>query len=350
MRSKKYFFKLILILILNCACCAFAECNLYKEYKRGAALKPGACIGIIAPASYADDTDFQGSIELLRSHGYKIKLAPSSQAVYDGLGGTDRKRAEDLNNFFSDKSVDAILCVRGGYGSARILDRLNYDLIAKNPKPLIGFSDITALHIALHEKSGLATIHAPMLVSFVSPKFDSEYTRESFFNGLKSTEPINNILMPDGKKLESLIAGEAEGVIIGGNLTVLTSLVGTPYELNGKGALLFLEDTGEKPYRIDRMFNQLWQSGLLKRVNGIILGDFVNCDSNNEDAKLYGFTLENVIKHYARLAGKPVIKGVPAGHAKDNMFLPFGVHAIMRANDDGTAELVIDEAALIEKK
>lgn len=313
----------------------------------GEVLKSGDCIGILAPSSYTDGKDFDGSIELLKSQGYRVKLASSSKAMYEHFAGTDRKRADDINKFFSDDEVKAILCVRGGYGSARILGRLDYDMIARHPKPLIGFSDITALHIALGQKAGISTIHGAMLVSFTRPNFDSEYTRTQFFDGLRRADAIGAIELPEGRKLETVIPGRAEGIITGGNLTVLTSLVGTPYELDGRGCLLLLEEVGERPYRIDRMLNQLWQNGLLSRVNGILLGDFVNCDYNDNDPyRIDDFTLEQVLKHYARLSRKPVIKGVPSGHGKYNAFIPFGVHAVMSADEKGNAGIVIDAPAL----
>ena len=312
---------------------------------RGQPLQPGDCIGILASGSYADEKDFQGSVELLKAQGYRVKLAPSAKAMYEHFAGTDRKRAADINAFFQDDEVKAILCVRGGYGSARLLDRLDYKMIARHPKPFIGFSDVTALHIALGERAGISTIHGPMLVSFTRPNFDSDYTRTQFFEGLRRTAPLGEILMPEGQNLETVMPGEAEGIILGGNLTVLTSLVGTPYELNGKGALLLLEEVGERPYRIDRMLNQLWQSGLLNRVNGILLGDFVGCENDNS-SPIEDFTLSQVLTHYARLSHKPVLRGVPAGHASHNLFLPLGVHAVMRAGKDGRGSLEIDTAAL----
>ncbi|MCR4818795.1 MAG: LD-carboxypeptidase [Fretibacterium sp.] len=311
---------------------------------RGQPLRPGDCIGVLASGSYTNDKDFQGSLELLKAQGYRVKLAPSCKAMYEHFAGTDRKRAADINAFFRDDEVKAILCVRGGYGAARILDRLDYKMIARHPKPFIGFSDVTALHIALGEQAGISTMHGPMLVSFTRPNFDSEYTRAQFFDGLRRTIPLGEIPMPEERELETVLPGEAEGIIVGGNLTVLTSLVGTPYELNGKGALLLLEEVGERPYRIDRMMNQLWQSGLLSRVNGILLGDFVGCE-NKGASPIEDFTLEQVLTHYARLSHKPVLRGVPSGHASNNLLLPLGVHAVMRAGKDGKASLVIDTVA-----
>ncbi len=347
MKSMKFVLGSVFAFLLFVLSLCAAGGTVYAEpfsRQRGQALRPGDCIGILASGSYTRDKDFQGSVELLKAQGYRVKLAPSARAMYEHFAGTDRKRAADINAFFQDEEVKAILCVRGGYGAARILDRLDYRMIARHPKPFIGFSDVTALHIALGERAGIATIHGPMLVSFTRPDFDSDYTRAQFFNGLRQTVPMGDIPMPEGRELETVMPGEAEGIIVGGNLTVLTSLVGTPYELNGKGALLLLEEIGEKPYRIDRMLNQLWQSGLLSRVNGILLGDFVGCESKDA-SPIEDFTLSQVLTHYARLSHKPVIRGVPAGHASNNLFLPLGVHAVMKGSEDGKASLVIDTAA-----
>ena len=341
---KKPLFAFLLSALFLCAAGETARATPFSRL-RGQALQSGDCIGLLASSSYTRDKDFQGSLELLKTQGYRVKLAPSATAMYEHFAGTDRKRAADINAFFQDDEVKAILCVRGGYGSARILDRLDYKMIARHPKPFIGFSDVTALHIALGERAGIATIHGPLLVSFTRPNFDSDYTRAQFFDGLRRTAPLGEIPMPEGQELKTVMPGEAEGIIVGGNLTVLTSLVGTPYELNGRGALLLLEEVGERPYRIDRMLNQLWQSGLLSRVNGILLGDFVGCENENA-SPIEDFTLSQVLTHYARLSHKPVLRGVPAGHASNNLFLPLGVHAVMRAEEDGSASLEIGTAAL----
>lgn len=330
--------KVLCVICVMLSLCTAAQA---KNRVRVPPLKPGDCIGILSPGSYTDSKDFAGSVELLKAHGYRVKIAPSATALYEHFAGTDRKRAADVNALFADDEVKAILCVRGGYGSARILDKLDYKTIAAHPKMLIGFSDVTALHAAIGDKCAISTIHGPMLVSFTRPNFDSDYTRTNFFAGLEHAGTHGEIPMPENRKLETVIPGQAEGIITGGNLSVIVSLVGTPYELDGKGSLLLLEEVGERPYRIDRMLNQLWQSGLLRRVNGILLGDFVGCENKDADG-VNDFTLDDVLKHYARLSRKPVIKGVPAGHGKYNAFLPLGVHAAMSANDDGTASLVID--------
>lgn len=346
--------------------------------KKGKALKKGDCIGITAPAYYIKDNDFNQAVMFLRILGYKVKVMKSCTRRYRYFAGSDRQRAKDLNELFADDSVDAILCLRGGYGCARILDYLDYEMIAAHPKLLIGFSDITALHIALMEKCGLSSVHGPMLSSFsdiyshyIAQLFqnksvteqllengdlpwngvidlneasfddtDLSYTVSQFQSGLTSDKPIGDIDLPKGEKLHTLIPGSAKGVIIGGNLTVIASLIGTEYELQGEHALLFIEEVGEKAYRIDRMLQQLYQNGLFDRVDGILIGEMT--DTQDDET----CTVDQVLKEYAHLAGKPCITGVPSGHGENNMFLPFGVMAEMTADKNGSASLTFLESAL----
>ncbi len=200
----------------------------------------------------------------------------------------------------------------------------------------IGYSDITALHTALLQESSLATVHGPMITS-LGPG-SSEYTTQQLLDGLSGKIGTGAIVLPEGRELTTLVPGKAEGVIVGGNLTVLTSLVGTEYELQGDGALLMIEEVGEAPYRIDRMLRQLYESGLFDRINGMILGDFTGCEDER------GRALSDVLEEYALLSGKPVIMGIPTGHGDDRMFLPIGVKAVMTANENGSASLVLEES------
>ena len=303
------------------------------------ALKPGDCIGILGPATLAGDTDFSKAVELLHKLGYRTKMAPSATATWGYFAGTDSQRAADINHFFADDSVQAILCLRGGYGASRVLDRLDYAEIAKHPKLFIGYSDITALHAALTQKSHIVTIHGPMLTSFKAEY--SDYTVQNFAKGLTNTQAPGPVPMPMGQSMQTVVPGKAEGTLIGGNLTIINSLVGTPSAIDGRGKLLFIEEVGDAPYRIDRALQQLWQSGLLQQVNGIVYSEFHDC---TDDVAPGDFTLDEILAYYGRLAGVPVMKGLPVGHAPDNYFLPLGTHAVMNAGKDGNAELILDEA------
>lgn len=308
------------------------------SFIKGKALQPGDCIGVTAPGFFIQDDDFGESIKILEEAGYRVKLAPSCTSHEGYLAGSDQIRAKDINDLFADDEVDAILCLRGGYGSVRVLGRLNYDMIAAHPKLLIGYSDVTALQAALLERSGLVTAYGPMITS-LKPDM-KEYTLEQFLDGLSGKVPAGEIVLPEEGELKTLAPGKAEGYLTGGNLSVVASLVGTEYELQGNGALLILEEVGEPPYKVDRMLRQLYDSGLFDRVNGICFGEFVDC----EDTR--GRALTDVLEEYAALSGKPVIMGVPSGHDRDNMFLPFGVRAVMTGRTDGSASLVIEEAAV----
>jgi muramoyltetrapeptide carboxypeptidase len=298
-------------------------------WHKGKAVQRGGTIGIVAPATHGDDLPVQAYIDVLHHLGYKTKVGPHAMERYGYFAGTDAERADDVNAFFFDDSVDAILCLNGGYGSARILDYLDYDMIRRHPKQLIGFSDITALETALYEKAHIATVYGPLLITLSE---GDTYSMDQFTRGLAATEPIGKVALPKGRHLETLVEGTAEGPLAGGNLSVLCSLVGTPYELNGTGAILILEDVGEQSYRIDRMMNQLWQSGLLKRVSAICYGDFIDCPHDAGD-----FTTDEVLRYYARLAGKPAIKGLPIGHGIDKAYIPFGEWGRVEAGKDDAA-------------
>lgn len=311
-------------------------------YVKGPALRSGDYIGIAAPAGSADGIDITQATALLQAAGYQIKFPAENHKPYGYFAGTDEERARELNALFADPQVRAILCLNGGYGSARILDTLDYDLIRSHPKMVIGFSDITALHTALGEKSHMVTVYGPMVIT-LRPGSYSDYTWRQFTQGISSADSIGAVVLPKRKQLTSLIPGKASGRLVGGNLSMLAAAAGTPYELRGDGGILVLEDVNEPSYRIDRMLWQLWQNGLLKRVNGIVYGEFLNCTNDSGD-----FTVDEVLVYYAKLSGKPVIKGLPVGHGVDNMFLPLGVHAVMKGNADGTAVLHIDEPHAVQ--
>lgn len=318
--------------------------NEYVEVRlKGRALKPGDTIGILAPGSPLDKKYLDKALSNLKKSGYKFKLAPSCTSEYGYFAGTDVQRASDINHFFLDDEVDGILCMRGGYGSVRVLDKLDYEAIKKHPKQFIGYSDVTAIHVALGEKANLSTIHGPMLSSFRNSKVSTRFTGVNFFKGISGNLYPGEIPMPAGAKLKAITPGEAEGIIVGGNLCLLASLVGTPYELKGDGAILLIEDVDEPTYKVDRILQQLWQDGLFSRVKGVLVGDFVGAD---EDYDGHDFLLDEVLDYYARLTGKPWVKGVPVGHDDDNLYLPLGVRAKVKADKDGKASLAIVENPL----
>ena len=307
---------------------------------KSSVLKPGDCIGIVAPASGMDGMDISLAVQKLQSWGYKVKLAPNLYSQSGYLAGSDTKRAADLNTFFADDEVKAILCLRGGYGSERILDLLDYEMVKQHPKMLIGYSDITALHAALWEKCRLIGVHGAMVIDINDSS--PNYTDEQLRKGLSSTIVSDSgaFALPENHQLEVLREGTAEGRLIGGNLSVIAARCGTPYALDGTGCILFLEEVGEDSYAIDRMMWQLWQSGLLKNINGMVIGNLRRCEPLTPQP--YDYSVKQVFAHYAKLAEIPVIYNLPVGHGPVNGFLPLGVKAKIVA-DYNNPQLIITE-------
>ncbi|CAK7077760.1 LD-carboxypeptidase [Tissierella sp. P1] len=300
------------------------------------ALKLGDTIGIIAPASPTTEERVKKAHDKLIEMGFEVKIGKSPYEKYGYLSGTDAVRAEDINEMFKDKEVNGIICIRGGYGTPRILDLLDYEAIKNNPKVFVGYSDITALHIAFTQITDLVTYHGPMVASDMIGDF-SEFSRDNLFKAIMQTEPMGKISNPPEEEIVTINGGIAEGNIIGGNLSLIVDTIGTPYEIDVKDKILFIEEIGEEPYNIDRMLNQLRLSGKLHDASGIILGDFNNCVSEKHDENL---TLEQVIDDYIKPIGKPTIYNLQAGHCEPMVTLPFGVKARLDADKK---ELIILE-------
>lgn len=299
-------------------------------------LRKGDTIGIVAPASSMDDSLVRRAVENITRRGYEVKLSSGYLQRQGYLAADDKTRAAELNAFFLDKSVKAILCLRGGYGSPRILDRLDYDAIRQNPKIFIGYSDITALLNGIHTKTGLVSFHGPMAKEFSIGKGLTPYTEKYFWPAFTPESKLFTDWGGAGPKgrshLKTLAGGKAEGVLVGGNLSVLTCTIGTPYEARSRGCILFLEDVSETPFRIDRMLNQLRLSGMLGRYKGVILGSFTGC----LPLRGRGIGLLDVFDHYFEKLGVPVLSGYAAGHQPDQATLPIGA----RVRLDATAKKV----------
>ena len=282
-------------------------------------------IGLIAPASpiYNPD-DYRLMIENLTDIGFKLIEGEYTEIRnYGYLAGTDEQRALDLNNAFKNNKIDAILCIRGGYGSARILDLIDFEAIKENPKPLIGFSDITALHLAINKKTGLTTFHGP-----VGKSEWNTYTLDLFNSILKDAEKAL-ITIPDLKKEQAFTInkGISNGELIGGNLTVLCSLLGSEYEPDWVDKILFLEDVGEDVYKVDRMLTQLKLNGVLDSISGFIFGECTSCTQSNNS-----FSLKEVLNHHIKPLKVPAFYGAMISHDLYNATMPIGVNARMDAN------------------
>jgi muramoyltetrapeptide carboxypeptidase len=293
------------------------------EVIKPARLEKDGVIGIISPASAPEDlTRIQKGVTYLESLGYRVEVGKNAEKYNGYLAGTDDQRAEDIHYMFKKKEIKAILCTRGGYGAGRLLNILDYNLIKKNPKIFVGYSDITALQMAFLNKCRMVTFAGPMIaVDFWNEI--STYTEEMFWKVITSGKKYGKIKNPDDEKYYTLNKGKAESEIAGGNLALITSMLGTPYLPSFKNKILFLEEIGEAPYRIDRMLGQLKSAGILKEVSGVLLGRFKDC--YDSDSNEHSLTLNEVIEDYFSKIDIPVMYNVKHGHIKDNMTLAWGI-------------------------
>lgn len=303
-------------------------------------LRRGDTIGLVGisgvPREPGENFDrMMGAIDAM---GYSVVVADSCREQYGYLSGTDESRARGLNQMFRDDRVDAVVCMRGGYGVARMLDRVDFDVIRANPKLVLGYSDITALHTAIHMKCGMTTIHGPMPTPGWS-KLD-DFSRESLLRALSTAGPLGAVHNPEGMEPVCYAPGRCSGTFVGGNLTLIASACGTPFALDATDKVLLLEDVGERIYRLDSMLTQLRQAGLFEQCAGVVLGGFTDCTVEYPDYALY---LDDIIRDIIVPAGKPVLGNLSIGHTPTTITVPLGVQCEMDA-DAGT--LVFTEGAL----
>jgi muramoyltetrapeptide carboxypeptidase len=298
-------------------------------------LAPGDIVGVVAPASATfqllDVTIVRESLEAL---GLKVKIGDHVLARHGYLAGSDRDRAADINGFFRDSSIRGVLAIRGGWGSSRVLPHLDYDAIRRNPKVLIGYSDITALHLGIHARTGLVTFHGPNGMG----RWDSwslDYFKRVLFGGeavlMQNPAMLSerNALTPTEHRTQTITAGTARGRLLGGNLTVLTTILGSPYVPSFDGAVLFLEDVGEDLYRVDRMLTQLKLAGILDQIRGLVFGTCAECEPGEGFASL---TLEEILADHVKPLGVPAWFGAMIGHQTPQWTVPLGVEAEVDAS------------------
>ncbi len=294
------------------------------------ALKSGDTIGIIAPANYSGDSA-DTMVKDLEARGFKVVLGDSFYAKWYNFGGSDEVRANDINKMFRDKNIKAILTVRGGYGSIRLLDLIDFEAIKKNPKIFVGYSDITTLLLAINQKTGLVTFHGPMSSNYKN--FD-EITKKSFFDTVMNNKSSYELSDYSNAALRVIREGKASGEIVGGNLSLIIASLGTEYEIDTKGKILFIEEVGEYTYRIDRMFQQLKLAGKFDDASGIILGDF---NKANKEAP-QDMSLEDIFNDSFGKLKKPVVSGFSSGHIRPFVTIPIGAKAKI---DTGTGKIEI---------
>jgi muramoyltetrapeptide carboxypeptidase len=291
-------------------------------------LQPGDCIGIVAPAGQIKDTNsLEQGLSILKDMGFEVRLPRNLWPGSGYLADTDTNRALEFHTMWADPEIVALLALRGGFGSLRLLPFLNPDDIKKERKLLIGFSDITVIHSALYQTNDLISLHGPMLTSLSSISRDSLQRFHACLTG-KWDSPLQS------KQIEVLRNGPpVQGKLIGGNLSSLISLLSTGIDQDWKGSILFLEDVGEPLYRLDRMFTQLWHCGKMNQPAGIILGDFsLSIEQDSLEKIRFHEEIWKRVLELTESAGMPVWGNFPIGHGKDNMTLPHGADALMDSN------------------
>jgi muramoyltetrapeptide carboxypeptidase len=312
-----------------------------KTLIRPAKLGPGSRVALVAPAGpLLENDDLTRAQALCSALGYQPVLGKNAHKRYGYMAGTDEERLADLNSALADPAIDAVWCIRGGYGTLRLLDRLDFDAASRRPKPIIGFSDITALLNAVTWRTGVITFHGPVarasMTQFSRVHFERVLTSAGVPGRLGRIPMPSDVLVPHENRIVPLRGGRAEGFLAGGNLTLLHCLVGTPYFPPLEGALLFLEDAGEDLYRVDRMLAHLRLIGALQRLSGVLIGRFTQLKRAASDGAL-GF--DEVLSTYLLPLGIPVAHGFPVGHVETQWTLPLGVRARLDA-DAGELELL----------
>lgn len=275
-------------------------------------LKQGDTFGVVAPAGSFKKGVFDKGLRILHEMGFETKVDEQIFGQTGYLAGTDSQRAAQLQQMISDDQVDAIICARGGFGCLRMLPHLNFDRMPATVKPLVGFSDITTLHQVLYQRAGWVTFHGPTVTTLAHA---DEATWQSMLHVLTQTDPVRL----DLSQANIVQEGIARGVLLGGNLTTLSHMIGTPFMADLTGCLLLIEDTGEAPYRIDRMLTHLRLAGCLNTLAGLVLGTFDNCGAMSE--------IEALLRYHFGDRQIPIVSEIAIGHGQCNLTVPLGLQA-----------------------
>ena len=322
----------IFFFILSCSS------DLSSSIQKPSALLVGDTVAFCAPSGFLDSVRMSLAKTRLEEKGFYIVQEQSLFRRWGYLAGTDEQRANELMTYFRDKSVKAIFPGTGGYGSTRILSMLDYNIIKDNPKIFIGFSDITALHVAFNQLGDLITFHTPNPMYGLGSEKGLDPISELYFWSLIMNSDDYNYEIPfdlygDSLKVQTMVPGVASGKLVGGNLSLLCSTMGSDYEIQTGGSILFIEDVGEAPYRIDRYLRELKLAGKLDVVNGIIIGRFSRRESENPD-KPSDFKMSQVFQQYFSEMNVPVIFDFPAGHGSKNISLPLGGNVLIDTKNE----------------
>ena len=297
-------------------------------------LKAGDTVCLVAPASATIDwAPFQRGKRLLEERGFQVIEGKHIRETRLLFAGEDAARADDINRAFADDSVDAVMCVRGGAGTARILPHIDFAVIQQNPKIFIGYSDITALQLAILARCGLVTFYGPMLATDLGGSF-SRFSEQSLFETLTTTDERIEMRKRPGKKLLTVCPGEAYGQLVGGCLSIIAATLGTEWEVDTRDKILFIEDIDELPHRIDRYLTQLLLADKLQNASAILFGALSRSEypPRHEYARLRVSTLDIIRERIVPL-GKPCLYGLPFGHTRDKLTMPNGGYAFVDATN-----------------
>jgi muramoyltetrapeptide carboxypeptidase len=311
-------------------------------------LREGDTVGLITPGTYVSDPDRLALVvRTVQYFGLRPKMGRNVGARDGYLGGTDQQRLDDLHEMFRDPEVKAVFAIRGGHGSIHLLDRIDYGLLRAHPKIFLGYSDITCLHLAIHKRAGLVTFHGPMMISAFT-EFTQKWFRRALFGseplGALANPPETNQLRP-AHSLRTVRPGKTRGRLIGGNLTLVCRTLGTPYEIDTRGRILFIEDVDEQPYAIDGMLTQLRLAGKLEAAAGIVFGECSDCRPRDFQPSFESsFSVGEVVDQILGKLEIPVLSGLAIGHTDDQLTLPLGAAATLDAD---RGELTVEEAGTI---
>jgi len=308
-------------------------------------LPDGGTIGVAALASpYDMRSELERGVEWWEAQGYRVALAPGVHDRDEYVAGDPQRRAEDLNALFADPAVDVVQALQGGFGSSEILPYLDFDLIAENPKPFVGYSDITSLHVPIRQRCGFPTFYGSGLMGVAAPE-TTDFTRERLLSVLRGRVSGEVPRDPDDPYVRAIAPGKATGPLVGGCLWLLMQTLGTPWELETDDAILFFEDTHAPPYFVDGQLTQLRHAGKLDRVVGVVVGDMYRCDYGDLPREVSdwrsGRSIEDVLDRHLQPLGVPVLYKLPLGHGKHLASIPLGVRYTLDAD---ARTLTVDES------